>query len=285
MRIFITLTLLVFLVSDTLSSSHDQPAIGPSQITKLIDNLKNHEEQQETHIETKIQQTVENLKTAAADVSNQINGFITRKRKIKKETLMKLKELELKLSKLKTSVKECLQRLIKANQKRSGQKEHQQQEAEGDDQEEEASGVEGEEENEQKPFRDVEIEEQEDEQPGPSRVGSGFEEEEDYEEKPLDGQRDSTEVKEYGVDQEEPSGQGSGDDHGESDEDWEDYESDEDWEDYESDEDWEDYEEKPLDGQGDLSEVNQGEASGEGSGDEAGESDEDDRPALADERR
>ena len=122
MRIFITLTLLVFLVSDTLSSSHDQPAIGPAQIKKLIDNLKNHEEQQETHIETKIQQTVENLKTAAADVSNQINGFITRKRKVKKETLEKLKELELKLSQLNTSVKECLQRLIKANQKRSGQK-------------------------------------------------------------------------------------------------------------------------------------------------------------------
>ena len=121
MRIFITLTLLVFLVSDTLSSSHDQPAIGPSQITKLIDNLKYHE-QQETYIETKIQQTVENLKTAAADVSNQINGFITRKRKVKKETLEKLKELELKLSQLNTSVKECLQRLIKANQKRSGQK-------------------------------------------------------------------------------------------------------------------------------------------------------------------
>ena len=60
MRIFITLTLLVFLVSNTLSSSHHQPAIGPSQITKLIDNLKYHE-QQETYIETKIQQTVENL--------------------------------------------------------------------------------------------------------------------------------------------------------------------------------------------------------------------------------
>ena len=154
MRIFITLTLLVFLVSDTLSSSHDQPAIGPSQITKLIDNLKYHE-QQETYIETKIQQTVENLKAAAADVSNQINGFITRKRKVKKETLMKLKELELKLSKLKTSVKECLQRLIKANQKRSGQKDHQQQEAEGDDQEEEASGDEGDEENEQKSYLQI----------------------------------------------------------------------------------------------------------------------------------
>ena len=213
MRIFITLTLLVFLVSDTLSSSHDQPAIGPSQITKLIDNLKYHE-QQETYIDTKIQQTVENLKAAAADVSNQINGFITRKRKVKKETLMKLKELELKLSKLKTSVKECLQRLIKANQKRSGQKEHRQQEAEGDDQEEEASGVEGEVENEQKPIREVEIKEQEDELLGPSGVGSGFEE--DYEEKPLDGQRDATEVKEYEVDQEGPSGEGSGDEAGES---------------------------------------------------------------------
>ena len=122
MRIFITLMLLVFLISDTLSSSHHRPTRGPSQITKLINNLKNHEEQQETHIETKIQQTVEKLKTAAADVSNKINGFITRKRKVKKETLEKLKELELKLSQLNTSVKECLQRLIKANQKRNGQK-------------------------------------------------------------------------------------------------------------------------------------------------------------------
>ena len=125
MRIFITLMLLVFLISDTLSSSHHRPTRGPSQITKLIDNLKNlanHEEQQETNIQTKIQQTVEKLKTAAADVSNKINGFITRKRKVKKETLEKLKELELKLSQLNTSVKECLQRLIKANQKRSGQK-------------------------------------------------------------------------------------------------------------------------------------------------------------------
>ena len=222
MRIFITLTLLVFLVSDTLSSSHDQPAIGPSQITKLIDNLKYHE-QQETYIETKIQQTVENLKAAAADVYNQINGFITRKRKVKKETLMKLKELELKLSKLKTSVKECLQRLIKANQKRSGQKEHQRQEAEGDDQEEEASGVEGEEENEQKPFRDVEIEEQEDEQPGPSGRGhygfplsASWEDWEDYVEQFLDGRRDFTDV-----DQEGPSGESSGDEAGGSDEDGE----------------------------------------------------------------
>ena len=133
MRIFITLTLLVFLVSDTLSSSHDQPAIGPSQITKLIDNLKNHEEQQETHIETKIQQTVEKLKTTVADESNKIKGFITRKRKVKKETLEKLKELELKLSQLNRSVKECLQRLKKANQKRSGQKDHQEQEEQDDD--------------------------------------------------------------------------------------------------------------------------------------------------------
>ena len=36
--------------------------------------------------------------------------------------LEKMGELELKLSQLNTSVKECLQRLIKANQKRSGQK-------------------------------------------------------------------------------------------------------------------------------------------------------------------
>ena len=63
MRIFITLTLLVFLISDTLSSSHHPPARG--QITKLIENWKNlanHEEQQETQIETKIQLTVEKLK-------------------------------------------------------------------------------------------------------------------------------------------------------------------------------------------------------------------------------
>ena len=316
MRIFITLTLLVFLVSDTLSSSHDQPVIGPSQITKLIDKLKYHE-QQETYIETKIQQTVENLKAAAADVSNQINGFITRKRKVKKETLMKLKELELKLSKLKTSVKECLQRLIKANQKRSGQKDHQKQEAEGDDQEEEASGVEGEEENEQKPFRDVEIKEQEDELLGPSGVGSGFEDEEDYEEKPLDDQRDTTEVKEYGVDQEGPSGEGSGDEAGESGEDGgpldeqeessgiDDEEVDEqeqkpfrdvEIEEQEDEqpgpsgrghygfplsaswEDWEDYVEQFLDGRRDFTEVDQEGPSGEGSGDEAGESDEDEEP-------
>ena len=94
MRIFITLTLLVFLISDTLSSSLHRSTRGPSQITKLIDNLKNlanREEQQETHIETKIQQTVEKLKNAAADVSNKINLFITRKRKVRKETLEKLK--------------------------------------------------------------------------------------------------------------------------------------------------------------------------------------------------
>ena len=125
MRIFITLTLLVFLISDTLSSSHHRPTRELSQITKLIDNLKNlanHEEQQETHIETKIQQKVENLKTTVADESNKIKGFITRKRKVKNQTLEKLKALELKLSQLNRSVKECLQRLIKANQKRSGQK-------------------------------------------------------------------------------------------------------------------------------------------------------------------
>ena len=94
MRIFKTLMLLVFLISDTLSSSHHRPTRGPSQIRKLIDNLKNlanREEQQETHIETKIQQTVEKLKNAAADVSNKINLFITRKRKVRKETLEKLK--------------------------------------------------------------------------------------------------------------------------------------------------------------------------------------------------
>ena len=94
MRIFITLMLLVFLISDTLSSSHHRPTRELSQITKLIDNLKNlanREEQQETHIETKIQQTVEKLKNAAADVSNKINLFITRKRKVRKETLEKLK--------------------------------------------------------------------------------------------------------------------------------------------------------------------------------------------------
>ena len=62
------------------------------------------------------------MKTAAADVSNKINGFINSQEEGQKEKLEKLKELELKLSQLNTFVKECLQRLIKANQKRSGQK-------------------------------------------------------------------------------------------------------------------------------------------------------------------
>ena len=93
------------------------------KITKMIDNLKNvvdYKEKQENHIENKIQRAVEALKTAAEAISNKINSFIIRKREFKKQMLEKIGELELKLSQLNRSVKECLQRLKKANQKRSG---------------------------------------------------------------------------------------------------------------------------------------------------------------------
>ena len=101
------------------------------KITKLIDNLKNvvdYKEKQDNHIETKIQRAVEKLKTAAEAISNEINSFIICKREFKKQMLEKMGELELKLSQLNRSVKECLQRLKKANQKRSGKKDHQEQE-------------------------------------------------------------------------------------------------------------------------------------------------------------
>ena len=140
MKIFIVLMPLVFLISDTFSSSHPRPTRGPSpvngKITKLIDNLKNvvdYKEKQENHVETKIQRAVEDLKTAAEAISNKINSFIICKREFKKQMLEKMAELELKLSQLNRSVKECLQRLIKANQKRSGQKDHQEQEEQDDD--------------------------------------------------------------------------------------------------------------------------------------------------------
>ena len=106
------------------------------KITKMIDNLKNvvdYKEKQENHIENKIQRAVEALKTAAEAISNKINSFIICKREFKKQMLEKIGELELKLSQLNRSVKECLQRLIKANQKRSGQKDHQEQEEQDDD--------------------------------------------------------------------------------------------------------------------------------------------------------
>ena len=48
-------------------------------------------------------------------------------REFRKQILEKMGELELKLSQLNRSVKECLQRLVKANQKRSGKKDHQEQ--------------------------------------------------------------------------------------------------------------------------------------------------------------
>ena len=140
MKIFIVLTLLVFLVSDTFSSSHPRPTRGPSpmngKITKLIDNLKkvvDYKEKQENHIETKIQRAVEDLKTAAEAISNKINSFIIWKREFKKQMLEKMGELELKLSQLNRSVKECLQRLKKANQKKSGQKDHKKQGEQDDD--------------------------------------------------------------------------------------------------------------------------------------------------------
>ena len=47
--------------------------------------------------------------------------------------LEKMGELELKLSQLNRPVKECLQRLKKANQKKGGQKDHQEQEEQDDD--------------------------------------------------------------------------------------------------------------------------------------------------------
>ena len=106
------------------------------KITKLIDNLKNvvdYKEKQDNHIETKIQRAVEKLKTAAEAISNEINSFIICKREFKKQMLEKMGELELKLSQLNRSVKECLQRLKKANQKKRGQKDHQEQEDQDDD--------------------------------------------------------------------------------------------------------------------------------------------------------
>ena len=140
MKIFIVLTLLVFIVSDTFSSSHPRPTRGPSpmngKITKLIDNLKNVvdcEEKQENHVENKIQRVVVDLKTAAKAISNKINSFIICKREFKKQMLEKMGELELKLSQLNRSVKECLQRLKKANQMRSGKKDHQEQEEQNGD--------------------------------------------------------------------------------------------------------------------------------------------------------
>ena len=140
MKIFIVLMPLVFLISDTFSSSHPRPTRGPSpmngEITKLIDNLNtvvDYKEKQENHIETKIQRAVEDLKTAAEAISNKINSFIICKREFKKQMLEKMGELELKLSQLNRSVKECLQRLKKANQKRSGQKDHKKQGEQDDD--------------------------------------------------------------------------------------------------------------------------------------------------------
>ena len=135
MKILIVMTLPVFLVSNTFSSSHPRPTRGTSpmngKITKLIDNLKNvvdYKEKQENHVENKIQRVVVDLKTAAKAISNKINSFIICKREFKKQMLEKMGELELKLSQLNRSVKECLQRLKKANQKRSGKKDHQEQE-------------------------------------------------------------------------------------------------------------------------------------------------------------
>ena len=139
MKMFKVLTLLVFLISGTFSSSQPRPTRGPSlmngKITKLIDNLKNvvdYKEKQENHVENKIQRAVEALKTAAEAISNKINSFIICKGEFKKQMLEKIGELELKLSQLNKSVKECLQRLVKANQKRSGQKDHQEQEQDDD---------------------------------------------------------------------------------------------------------------------------------------------------------
>ena len=129
MKILIVMTLLVFLVSDTFSSSHPRPTRGTSpmngKITKLIDNLKNvvdYKEKQENHVENKIQRVVVDLKTAAKAISNKINSFIICKRELKKQMLEKMGELELKLSQLNRSVKECLQRLKKANQKKGAKK-------------------------------------------------------------------------------------------------------------------------------------------------------------------
>ena len=140
MKFFIVLMPLVLLISGTFSSSHPRPTRGPSlmngKITKLIDNLKNvvdYKEKQDNHIETKIQRAVEKLKTAAEAISNEINSFIICKREFKKQMLEKMGELELKLSQLNRSVKECLQRLKKANQKRSGKKDHQEQEEQNGD--------------------------------------------------------------------------------------------------------------------------------------------------------
>ena len=140
MKIFIVLMPLVFLISGTFSSSHPRPTRGPSpvngKITKLIDNLKNvvdYKEKQENQVENKIQRAVEDLKTAAEAISNKINSFIIWKREFKKQMLEKMGELELKLSQLNRSVKECLQRLKKANQKRSGQKDHKKQGEQDDD--------------------------------------------------------------------------------------------------------------------------------------------------------
>ena len=140
MKIFIVLMPLVFLISGTFSSSHPRPTRGPSpvngKITKLIDNLKkvvDYKEKQENHIETKIPRAVEPLKTAAEAISNKINSFIICKTEFKKQMLEKMGELELKLSQLNRSVKECLQRLKKANQKKRGQKDHQEQEDQDDD--------------------------------------------------------------------------------------------------------------------------------------------------------
>ena len=140
MKILIVMTLLVLLVSDTFSSSHPRPTRGPSpmngKFTKLIDNLKNvvdYKEKQENHVENKIQRAVEDLKTAAEAISNKINSFIISKREFKKQMLEKMGALEMKLSQLNRSVKECLQRLKKANQKRSGKKDHQEQEEQDGD--------------------------------------------------------------------------------------------------------------------------------------------------------
>ena len=140
MKFFIVLMPLVLLISGTFSSSHPRPTRGPSpmngKITKLIDNLKNVvdcEEKQENHVENKIQRVVVDLKTAAKAISNKINSFIICKREFKKQMLEKMGELELKLSQLNRSVKECLQRLKKANQMRSGKKDHQEQEEQNGD--------------------------------------------------------------------------------------------------------------------------------------------------------
>ena len=140
MKIFIVLMPLVFLISGAFSSSHPRPTRGPTpvngKITKLIDNLKNvvdYKEKQENQVENKIQRAVEDLKTAAEAISNKINSFIIWKREFKKQMLEKMGELELKLSQLNRSVKECLQRLKKANLKRSGQKDHKKQGEQDDD--------------------------------------------------------------------------------------------------------------------------------------------------------